>query len=905
MSDNRVDTSRPEYSWIPFFEELAQRLHEDGWRHRQPEIVDELKRRREDDYGFNRWVNEMDTRIDPFSIFSLINIRMGWKKRSRLFEAYKEFYGIDAELPAEDPVVPVLFTNILYFPGNTDYTAAVETHWDTFNALMVSRNEGLDSYSPDKKAQIAKSRAVGTVGNRKLSMAMYWINPHHFLHIDTINSALRDIDVDVEALDENSSVESYFAALTRLRVNDKRPFPAINFEERVFADALKAARAEKSVLWRVLAADDHSWLDEFLSENYLGIHYDLNALDLSRSQSDTELRNQLDSADRNLSEDQFRQVLDFAVNVRRGHIVVMPTGEGTNLRYGVALSDRVDYVAGSTNDAPPTNRKQVYWRPLEIRGSRKVPARKSLVRVEVARQEIIDQIRAAERGEPQTDTPSVGVEVDSFPEGDSRVWIVHANRGMNAADFVRNGFVGTEWNELDLAGCASLNDIKEEYRDKHPSATPSVVGNQAGSLRRFLLDISPGDWVLTSNPPIDGTFYYGRILGSPTFEPVDEENSPTDGLPCRQRRRVNWYEDDVKHKSEIPGRPWLPTAVIELTGGQREAFFRLIGAEVAPTPDRTYSIDTMIDDGVFLDEDELARIMAQLERKQSLILQGPPGTGKTFLAKRLAYALMGERADERVASVQFHQSYAYEDFVGGYRPGVNEDDQLVFKPQDGAFLKLCERARAASPDDKFVMLIDEINRGNLSRVFGELLMLIEADKRSPEHAVELQHQMADAPVDDGRFFVPPNVYIIGTMNLADRSLTGMNVAMRRRFAFAELRPRFDTPKFERWLEETAKMPKWLRSWITQRMVELNDAITEDPSLDRQHAIGHSFFCPEESIETDAEWEAWFRDIVDYQIRPQLEEYWFDDPGKAEREVAALTNGMVSGGADASADEANS
>ena len=296
----------------------------------------------------------------------------------------------------------------------------------------------------------------------------------------------------------------------------------------------------------------------------------------------------------------------------------------------------------------------------------------------------------------------------------------------------------------------------------------------------------------------------------------------------------------------------------------------------------------MLEDGVFLERDKIERILAQLERKRNLILQGAPGTGKTFLAKRLAYALIEERADERVVSVQFHQSYAYEDFVGGYRPDVNQDEMLVFKPRDGAFLKLCREARAAPTEDKFVMLIDEINRGNLSRVFGELLLLIEADKRSPEHAVELQHAIEDAPVDDGRFFVPPNVYIIGTMNLADKSLTGMNVAMRRRFAFAELHPQFGSDRFR---DEIARsgMPDGILKRIIERMIALNATIADDQSLDRQYAVGHSFFCPPQDSGTfnDGEWEAWYRDVVEFEIRPLLEEYWFEEPGKAEGAVAEL------------------
>ena len=206
-----------------------------------------------------------------------------------------------------------------------------------------------------------------------------------------------------------------------------------------------------------------------------------------------------------------------------------------------------------------------------------------------------------------------------------------------------------------------------------------------------------------------------------------------------------------------------------------------------------YGIDGMLDDGVFLEEEEISRMLRILQTKKNLILQGPPGVGKTFIAKRLAYALMGSESDERITSVQFHQSYSYEDFVGGFRPRI-ADGRMAFKPKDGPFLEVCKKARG-NDDEKYIVLIDEINRGNLSRVFGELLMLIEADKRDPKHGATLQHR----PEFYSAFFVPENVYIIGTMNLADRSLTGMNVAMRRRFGFVDLKPQFNERVFTDWL----------------------------------------------------------------------------------------------------------
>ncbi len=230
--------------------------------------------------------------------------------------------------------------------------------------------------------------------------------------------------------------------------------------------------------------------------------------------------------------------------------------------------------------------------------------------------------------------------------------------------------------------------------------------------------------------------------------------------------------------------------------------------------------------------------------------------------------------------MQFHQSYAYEDFVGGYRPQVR-NGQLTFEVRDGAFVALCNAARK-DPQRKYVMLIDEINRGNLSRVFGELLLLLESDKRNTENGVALQHQDAAAE----RFWVPANVYVIGTLNLADRSLTGMNVAMRRRFGFQALAPQFGQPAFRAWLAQTG-MPENMQDVIHRRLSELNRTLANDPSLGKQYAVGHSFFCPRAAEKPAAGWEEWYAMVVEHEIRPLLAEYWFNNPEKAEIETGKL------------------
>jgi 5-methylcytosine-specific restriction protein B len=288
---------------------------------------------------------------------------------------------------------------------------------------------------------------------------------------------------------------------------------------------------------------------------------------------------------------------------------------------------------------------------------------------------------------------------------------------------------------------------------------------------------------------------------------------------------------------------------------------------------KPYGVEDLVAGGVFLTEDELKPILHRLESKKAMIIQGPPGVGKTFLARKLAYALMNEVNNERLEMVQFHQSYSYDDFVRGYRP--LESKSGGFGLQNGVFYNFCQKA-IQDPDHEYVFIIDEINRGNLSLIFGELLLLIEADKRGPDYAVPLIYHSPDEP----RFYVPQNLYLIGLMNLADRSLAMLDYALRRRFVFVTLKPQYESEQFRRWLLERGMKPELVEMIISQ-MSALNRQIKDDPLLGENYQIGHSYFTPRgdnfASLDLD-----WYRSIVRTEIVPLLKEYWFDNPKKAEQ-----------------------
>ena len=309
-----------------------------------------------------------------------------------------------------------------------------------------------------------------------------------------------------------------------------------------------------------------------------------------------------------------------------------------------------------------------------------------------------------------------------------------------------------------------------------------------------------------------------------------------------------------------------------------------VGTVAEPEPEpivserQPYTVEQALD-GLFIEPEKFRDLLSILRAKKNLILQGPPGVGKTFFAKRLGYALMAEKNPHRLEMVQFHPSYAYEDFIQGYRPSGTG-----FTLKNGVFYRFCKRA-ADDPGRAYVFVIDEINRGNLSKVFGELMMLMESDKRGSDWAMSLTY----SDEKDEKFYVPENLYLIGLMNTADRSLAMVDYALRRRFAFVDLKPGFEVPQFRQFLLQRGA-PANLVDRITQKMALINDKIASDKAnLGPGYCIGHSYFS---SIQPGTVLnEAWYRQVITSEIAPLLREYWFDDASQAE---SLISDALVAG-----------
>jgi MoxR-like ATPase len=283
---------------------------------------------------------------------------------------------------------------------------------------------------------------------------------------------------------------------------------------------------------------------------------------------------------------------------------------------------------------------------------------------------------------------------------------------------------------------------------------------------------------------------------------------------------------------------------------------------------------------VFINKKIIDEIIETLKRKKNIILQGAPGVGKTFVSKKLAYLLMNEKDNDRIGFVQFHQSYSYEDFVQGWRP-----NGTGFSLKNGVFYEFCKKARenldfskkSGIKEKEYVFIIDEINRGNLTKIFGELLMLIEADKRD-ENAITLAY----SENEQDKFSVPSNIFIIGLMNTADKSLAMVDYALRRRFAFFTINPGFSSANFEDNIKKAGGTDKIVKK-IREKIGGLNETISNRVDLGEGFQIGHSYFCTNK-IEDE---NKWYENVINHEIKPLIEEYWSDDRETIDTEYQKL------------------
>ncbi len=431
--------------------------------------------------------------------------------------------------------------------------------------------------------------------------------------------------------------------------------------------------------------------------------------------------------------------------------------------------------------------------------------------------------------------------------------------------------------EIDLTGYSSQYYAEEETDVRYwwLNASPKIwsfselkVGeeqaytlvNENGHKRRIyqnFLDAKPGDLVIGyESHPVKQIVALAKVTAEQDgekiyFEKVEGLSNPIDFA-------------DFKNAPELAEMEYLVNpqgSLFRLTTEEYEYLMDLI-RESNPIEQKKkpedYDEKKFLSE-VYMNESRYKTLVSLLENKKNIILQGAPGVGKTFTARRLAYSMMKKEDDSRIEFVQFHQNYSYEDFMMGYKPAGE-----TFELQYGIFYRFCQKA-ANNPEKDYFFIIDEINRGNLSKIFGELLMLIEKDYRGTK---------ATLAYNGMPFSVPENLYIIGMMNTADRSLAMIDYALRRRFSFFEIEPGFDSAGFK---DYQNKLNDDTFNELIDKVKDLNKEIRNDRSLGKGFCIGHSYFCGKKAVDED-----WLKAVVNYDILPMLEEYWFDDESKVKK-----------------------
>lgn len=438
--------------------------------------------------------------------------------------------------------------------------------------------------------------------------------------------------------------------------------------------------------------------------------------------------------------------------------------------------------------------------------------------------------------------------------------------GDNASmwdEFSKNGIMGIGWDDMnvDLRTLPTKDSIKDKLKETYDPGYS--YKNAAHCLWQFAYEMKIGDVIFAKKG-------MHKVIGKGVVKSdyIYDKNRHK----YRHIRKVEWQNIG---EWEHPGQAVMKT-LTNITS-YSDYVQKLLALFAEETPSEVseqkeikypaYSRDDFLNE-VYMSENTYDTLVELLDTKYNVILQGAPGVGKTFAAKRLAYSIMGMKDTSRVAMVQFHQSYAYEDFIQGYRPVDNG-----FRLENGVFYKFCKEAEE-DDERQYFFIIDEINRGNLSKILGELMILIEKDKRGEKIKLLYSNEW---------FTVPKNVRIIGMMNTADRSLALMDYALRRRFAFFDFAPAFESDGFKSYL--TDKNNQKLEKLVSE-VVALNRAISTDESLGDGFRIGHSYFCTDKDI-TDK----WLKSVVEFEIIPLLKEYWFDEPSKVRDWSASLRSAI--------------
>lgn len=851
--------SNKQFAWTSYYMELADKilLYKDKRLHLLEllkSIYDDLGMR----YPFIKNGKPLDD-ICPFTVFGCFNKGITDKNRTAILKEFGRKLGIQSEVPTNFDGVPFL-NNMhawLFSSRSQRMKEDIANLWDLFEAGIAYAD------NPSHFTRSAFIACYDNVRNQlgikwNVTFGLYWIRPYTYLTLDENTrryltwdgSPYREIITRITKLNQPPSATTYMELIdTCKEVFVKSDSLHHSFPELSYEAWLSAASRDKNTIVYANTENRPGWIFQGNPEYYdvLGAIRDLDVVTWSVKQ----YKNQIRKGDRAyiwisgsgggiVASGIINCDPEIRVNVEPDPYVLKSEklSDETHV-VDIELTHKIpDAVIG----------KELLMADVRLRniGILSFP-RATNYKLTAEQADIIDSIingtyKPARQGQ------------DAEEPSPKRYWLyAPGNYSSKWDEFYDLGIMGIEWDEMgDLKQFPSKDAVRSKMQElygDHRSYTNSVLATW-----QFANEIRPGDIVYAKK----GMYkIVGRGIVESDYIFDDERND------YKHIRKVRWTH---KGEWEHPGQAAVKT-LTDITPytayiQKLEALFIDEGSPDSDTEDSyippSYSEQDFLRE-VFMDIDQYNTLVNLLKSRKNIIMQGPPGVGKTFAAKRLAYSIMGQKDTSRVMMVQFHQSYSYEDFIMGFRP-----TEKGFELTPGPFYEFCKKAQDDDEEDYF-FIIDEINRGNVSKIFGELLMLIERDKRGEKLRLLYSNEL---------FSVPENVYIIGMMNTADRSLAIIDYALRRRFAFFDLEPAFDSDGF-RTVMEKANNPKF--NALVEQIKALNEFISKDESLGRGFRIGHSYLCTDSEM-TDEQLEA----IIRYELLPLLNEYWFDDPSKVEQ-----------------------
>ena len=827
-----IDDKNKAFVWIPFFMEMANKLLR--YRNERTPLVNWIYNNLQ---GYvNHLKDNPDGRplpdIDPFTVYGIINRAITYEKKIDICTKLKGFLGISAPVPQVFYGVPEMNNQLSAFIGygHNRKDGDIDRLWNLFEDTVLGRD--IEKSYDTLNGQFLIKYII--------TMGLFWIRPDRFLALDGNNRKkltqlgiatfkhgfvpYKDYEAIMERLDEK--IASGEINCSNYAEFSHEAYIMNDGSEKVTASVKSSSKNEKAY-WTFSPGEHASKWDFCLNEGVMCMGWDKLG-DYSKYSSLEETNQAIKRfyTTEGSAKNDTLAVWQFANELKPGDIVFAKRGRNTIIGRGVVESEYMfdDHLSNYKHI------RKVKWTDVGEWKTEEMHAMKTLTNIT----KYSDYVKRLN------------------------------NKIDGISDIVSESFVLPETNEVDYWWLYANPKVWEIDSFNVGDIQEYTAYNEKGNKRqifKYFKAVKPGDKLICyETTPTKRV----KALCEITQGLHEDDGYEVFNFVIRDKvdYQIPWHElvlNEVFQGSE-PYRA-ATGSLYHLTKKEYDAITELVNRK----PEK-YTIDNFLKD-VFMTKSSYIQLESLLLRKKNLILQGAPGVGKTYAAKRLAYAIMGEKNEDKVRQVQFHQNYSYEDFVMGYKP--NSDGGFDLK--HGKFYKLCKEAEK-DRNHKFFFIIDEINRGNLSKIFGELLMLIESEYR--DKPIELSY-------NDEEFSVPSNVYILGMMNTADRSLAMIDYALRRRFSFFEMKPGFENPQFIQYYEEKkdARLDK-----LVKAIIKLNKTIASDDSLGSGFCIGHSYLC-DLGDEYDLE------SIVEYDIIPMLREYWFDNDERFNCEAQELRNAI--------------